>query len=366
MWNKMVLSWVCCGIVIALAAGCNKTGTEATGDAVKPAAPAVTEKVPATPAAPTVNPAAVLADVDGVKMTVGEADKQIMAMIGPNAGKMAPGQMEALMGRFRQQAAERFVVRTLLTQEADRRKVAVTDRDVDEALTVIKSRLPKDMTIEDILKREEMTVDQLRSNLASEIRIKMLVESEVPTNMVVSDEEVSKFYNEQKESFVQPETVSARHILVKTEATDTDAVKAEKKTRIEGLRKQLVDGADFAKVAKENSDCPSKERGGDLGTFGRGQMVKPFEDAAFNQATNAIGPVVETQFGYHIIQVTEHSAGKTSELAEVKDKLVEHLKQKKQMDLFQAFIEKLKGKAKITLSELAKPSREMPMMPMEQ
>jgi parvulin-like peptidyl-prolyl isomerase len=95
-------------------------------------------------------------------------------------------------------------------------------------------------------------------------------------------------------------------------------------------------------------------------------MVKPFEDAAFGQATNAIGPVVETQFGYHIIQVSEHSAGKTSELAEVKEKLVEHLKQKKQMDLFQTFVEKLKGKAKITLSELAKPSREMPMMPMEQ
>lgn len=366
MWNKMasLLAWG--GVVIALGAGCNKTGTEGTGDAVKPASPVVTAKAPAAPVAPTVNPSAVLAEVDGAQMTVGEADKQIMAMIGPNAAKMAPGQMDALMGRFRQQAAERFVVRTLLSQEADRRKVAVTGADVDEALAVIKSRLPKDMTIEDILKREDMTVDQLRSNLTSEIRIKMLVESEIPTNMVVSDEEVSKFYNEQKESFVQPETVSARHILVKTEATDTDAVKAEKKAKIEGLRKQLVEGADFAKVAKENSDCPSKERGGDLGTFGRGQMVKPFEDAAFSQATNAVGPVVETQFGYHIIQVTEHAEGKTSELAEVKEKLVEHLKQKKQMDLFQALVEKLKGKAKITLSDLAKPSKDMPMMPMEQ
>ncbi len=358
---------VCGGMVIAMGAGCNKTGTE--GGEAKPAAPGVTAKapaVPAVPAAPTVNPAATLVEVDGVKMTVGEADKQIMAMIGQNAAKMAPGQMESLMGRFRQQAADRFVVRTLLTQEADRRNVVVTPAEIDAALSMIKSRLPKDMTIEDILKREELTIDQLRSNLTGEIRIKLLVETEVPTNMVVSDEDVSKFYNEQKESFVQPETVSARHILVKTEATDTDAVKAEKKAKIEGLRKQLVEGADFAKLAKESSDCPSKERGGELGSFGRGQMVKPFEDAAFGQATNAIGPVVETQFGYHIIQVSEHSAGKTSELAEVKEKLVEHLKQKKQMDLFQTFVEKLKGKAKITLSELAKPSREMPMMPMEQ
>jgi peptidyl-prolyl cis-trans isomerase C len=359
MLKKIVSVMVCGGIAAVLTAGCNKSEKEGAKASVKPVAPVAGAKSGA-PAA--VDPSAVLVDVGGTKLTVGEADQQIMAMMGPQASKMEPAQMESLMGRFRPQAAERFVVRTVLNKEADKRKITVTPKDIDDALEMIKARLPKEMTMETVLKRENMTLDQLRSNLTGEIRIKLLVESEIPTNMVVSDEDVAKFYNEQKESFTQPETVSARHILVKMEASDTDAVKAEKKAKIEGLRKQLVEGADFAKVAKENSDCPSKERGGDLGSFPRGQMVKAFEDAAFSQATNAIGPVVETQFGYHIIQVAEHSTGKTRDLAEVKDRLVDHLKQKKQMELFQAYIEKLKSQTTITFSDLAKAAPEMPMM----
>ena len=368
MWKKVMTAVVCGGVAVACGMGCNKSDSEgAKKPASKTPAPAVTV-TPSTPAskvpsAPAVDPSSTLVDVGGTKLTVGEADKQIKAMIGANADKMNPSQMDALMGRFRSQAAERFVIRTLLTQEVAKRKVQITDKDVDESLAMIKTRLPADMTMDDVLKREGMTMVQLRSNLTEEIRIKTLVESEIPTNAPVADADVAKFYEDQKASFVQPEQVEARHILVKFDATDTDKVKAEKKAKIEKLHKQLVDGADFAKLAKENSDCPSKERGGDLGSFPRGQMVKAFEDAAFSQATNAIGPVIETQFGYHIIQVTGHETGKTNTLAEVKDKLTAHLRQKKQMEMFETFIAKLKTQTKVTYSDLAK--QQAPEMPMQ-
>jgi parvulin-like peptidyl-prolyl isomerase len=100
-------------------------------------------------------------------------------------------------------------------------------------------------------------------------------------------------------------TVRARHILVAAKPKAGHAERAEKQRLAEKIRKQLADGADFAEMAKMHSDCPSKQRGGDLGTFKKGQMVKPFEHAAFTQKVDAIGPVVETQFGYHIVQVTE-------------------------------------------------------------
>lgn len=359
MFQKLMLALLCGSV--AMSFGCSKTDKSESKEAPKAVSEAPEADVKA-PAAPAVDPKSSLVEVGNDKFTVGEADKQIMAMLGPQAAQLQPGQMEALMGRFRRQAAERFIVRSLLSQEADKRNIKATDKDIDDTIEMIKTRLPKEMTLEDVLQRENLTLPLLRSNLASEVRIKILVESEIPTNMVVSDEEISKFYTEQQERFVQPETVSARHILVKTEEGDDDKVKAEKKAKIEGLRKQLVEGADFAKLAEENSDCPSKEKGGDLGEFPRGQMVKAFEDAAFSQATNAIGPVVETQFGYHIIQVTGHEAGKTTPLAEVKDKLAEHLKQQKQMELFEAFIAKIKKDVKITYSDLAKPAPEMPMM----
>jgi peptidyl-prolyl cis-trans isomerase C len=324
---------------------------------VKPPAPAVVQPVPAAPA---LDPATVLVDVAGSKLTAGEADKQIMAMMGAQAAQLGADRMASLMGRFRQQAVERFVIRTVLSSEAEKRQIQVSDGDIAQAMETIKGRLPEGVTLDEALKRENLTTEGLRSNLVSELRIKKLVESEVPTNNAPTDEDVAKFYESQKEQFKTPESVEARHILVKMESTDDEKVKAEKKAKADGLRKQLVDGADFAKLAKENSDCPSKDRGGDLGSFQRGQMVKAFEDAAFSQETNAIGPVVETMFGYHIIQVKERKAAGASSLADVKDRLVEHLKQRKQMELFDAFLAKIKENVKIAYADGFAPAPKNP------
>jgi peptidyl-prolyl cis-trans isomerase C len=363
MLKKMMMAVICSGVVVSLGAGCNKSekAEPKAADVPKAEKSLTGDK----PAAPALDPALVLVDVGGAKLTVAEADRQVMAMLGSKADQIPPGQMEALMGRFRQQAVQGFVVRTLLSQEADKRKFAVTDKELDAELALIKTRLPEGKGLEDILKSENMTMEQLRTDLTAKLRIDMLLKAEVPTNSVVSDEEVAKFYNEQKERFVQPEMVDARHILIKAEATEEAKAKAEKKAKIEDLRKQLVEGGDFAKVALANSDCPSKERGGDLGAFPRGQMVKEFEEAAFSQATNAIGPVVETQFGFHIIQVISHQAAKTNSLEEVKPKLTEHLKQKQQMEVFEKLIERLKKETKIVQSDVLKQAPEMPMMDMQ-
>jgi peptidyl-prolyl cis-trans isomerase C len=112
----------------------------------------------------------------------------------------------------------------------------------------------------------------------------------------------------------------------------------------------LLAGANFAEVAKRNSDCPSKETGGDLGVFTRGEMVKEFENAAFSQDVNAIGPVVETEYGYHIIQVLERHAPKALDLDErMKGNISAFLVQQKQQETFDAILKKLRAKAKITV-----------------
>jgi hypothetical protein len=100
-------------------------------------------------------------------------------------------------------------------------------------------------------------------------------------------------------------TVHVRHILVAISPRDSATMKDTKRERAETIRKELLAGKDFAAVATSVSDCPSKAAGGDLGVFPRGKMVKEFEDAAFSQEVGKIGPVVITQFGFHIIQVLE-------------------------------------------------------------
>lgn len=112
-----------------------------------------------------------------------------------------------------------------------------------------------------------------------------------------------------------PQRAHARHILVAVAETDSPKAKKTKLLKAEDIRHQLLSGADFSETARKFSDCPSKARGGDLGVFAKGVMVKPFEDAAFTQNVGEIGPVVETVFGYHIIQVLDDKGQAAPQLA---------------------------------------------------
>jgi parvulin-like peptidyl-prolyl isomerase len=102
-------------------------------------------------------------------------------------------------------------------------------------------------------------------------------------------------------------TVRASHILLMYKGSARSSAtrsKVEAEQQIRDLQGQLQGGADFAALAKAHSDCPSKSKGGDLGQFGRGQMVKPFEDATFAMQIGQVSDVVETDFGYHLIKRT--------------------------------------------------------------
>ena len=178
----------------------------------------------------------------------------------------------------------------------------------------MKTQLPAGMTMDELLKKNKIDPAKMREEIGMNIRINKLVMQELGGKVKITDKEISDFYKKNQDKFKKPESVHARHLLVAKVPGDTDKIKAEKKAKAEELRKQLVAGADFADLAKKNSDCPSKQNGGDLGTFARGQMVKPFEDAAFSQEKNAIGPVVETDFGFHIIQVLEHQSPQIAKL----------------------------------------------------
>ncbi|MCX7982099.1 MAG: peptidyl-prolyl cis-trans isomerase [Syntrophales bacterium] len=184
------------------------------------------------------------------------------------------------------------------------------------------------------------------------IRIKKLLDQETSGQAKPSEKEVKEFYDKNRDKFKIPESVHVRHILVASGKEDTDAMKAEKKEKIEQIRKALLGGADFGQLAKEKSDCPSRERGGDLGVFIKGQMTKKFEEAAFKQKKGEIGPIVETEFGWHIIQVLEHTPERTQELTgEVKASISDYLEKQKKYAALHALLRKLKEKATIAIAE---------------
>ena len=296
----------------------------------------------------------VLVTVNGKKLTSAEVDAELNAQINAFKQQVPPEQMEKVAAqinqmkdKMREQKVNEFVEKTVLTQEADKKKITVTDNETNAIIKNYESQLPQGTSLESVLAMQGMSLQKMRDEITFRLRAQKLIEASVKEQAPPTDQEISEYYTKNKQNFDEPESVHARHILVKTDPSDNETAKKAKKAKIETIRKQLMSGADFAKVAQEKSDCPSKSKGGDLGTFSKGRMVKEFEDAAFSQKANEIGPVVDTKFGHHIIQVLEHNPAKSKSLDEVKDQISGTLQQQAQGKAIKEYIDGLKKQAKI-------------------
>jgi peptidyl-prolyl cis-trans isomerase D len=142
-----------------------------------------------------------------------------------------------------------------------------------------------------------------------------------------SEKDIQNYYNLHRDSLLtHPEEVRARHILIAVAPDATPAQKAAAKAKAEELVKQIKAGANFAKLAKQFSDDPgTKNSGGDLGYFRQNEMVKPFADAAFRMKPGELG-VIQTQFGYHVIQVEDHKLAHVDTLAEARPQIIAALR----------------------------------------
>lgn len=154
----------------------------------------------------------------------------------------------------------------------------------------------------------------------------------------VKDEDIKKFYEENKDAFKQAESADASHILV------------EEEDKAREIYEKIKNGGDFEELAKEYSTCPSKEKGGNLGTFTKGQMVKEFEDAVFENEVGTITEPVKTQFGYHIIKINQKNDARELSFDEVKDRIVEQVRRQKEQEIYNKKITELKDKYKVKMN----------------
>jgi peptidyl-prolyl cis-trans isomerase D len=165
-------------------------------------------------------------------------------------------------------------------------------------------------------------------------QVVVLDQEKVGATINLTDDQLRAAYSNALDNFRMPERVRARHILLKTEGK-SDAEKKALKAKAEDLLKQIKNGADFAELAKKNSDDGSKDQGGDLGFFVRNQMVPEFDSVAFSLKPKELSEVVTSQFGYHIIQVTEKEPAKLKPFEEVKDELAKEVRSQSVADKMQ-------------------------------
>ena len=233
-------------------------------------------------------------------------------------------------------AIKELIVKKMLLDEIVKRNITVSLEEIEKQKAKLVEEVGGEENLKEVLAKNNVDETELQSLLENEIQMTKLIASLAPVN--VSDAEVKKYYNENKASkFTYPDSVKASHILIKEKA------KAE-----EVLKKAKAEKADFAALAKQYSEDPgSAEKGGDLGFFTKEQMVEPFSKAAFSMKPDTVSDLVQTEFGYHIIKVTDRKKAGVTPFAEVKNTLKKFLEDEKKVEVLQKFIEAKKTQTKI-------------------
>lgn len=272
------------------------------------------------------NPNTVVAKVNGQSVTNADLDREIGMMLQRNSNTpLPPDAVDQMRPTLQAQALEQIVLKCQLEAYAESSGVVIPDGSIDSEIASLKTRFPNEQGFEQALSSQGLTVGQLRLQMKKEMTLAKGVEHYLKGVPVPTDEAMQAYYQENLANYGSGESVSACHILIGFTPEDSEADKATKRSKAQELRKQLTDGSDFAALAKEHSTCPSGQRGGDLGAFPRGKMVPAFEEAAFALTPGEISEVVETQFGYHLIRVTEHKQGTTFPFEEVKNQVEKNM-----------------------------------------
>ena len=287
-----------------------------------------------------------LVKVNGTAITQLEVDRAVKVMLAQSQVKQ-PLPPET-MKQAETAAIEQLTAAEILYQEAAKLAIPDLDKQITEKVAQNRAKFKSETEFLDALKGIDMTPQDMQEFTRKDIVINNFIEKKFAANAAATEAESRKFYDENLDQyFKQPETVRASHILISADEKATPEERKKAKEKAEALLKRLKAGEDFAALAKAESVCPSSTQGGDLGTFGRGQMVGPFEDSVFALKPGEVSGLVETQFGYHIIKLVEKQEQKTEKFEDVKDKIANFLKGQKVQQELSSFMDELKKSAKI-------------------
>jgi len=308
------------------------------------------EEAPAEPGTPIRidSSSRYVATVNGVGILLSDFEDAVLRIVQSyaGAGQTIP---DSQMGELRSQILDQLIAQELLLQEAVNAGVTVSTDDVETQLQAYRNQVATEDQWQQILEANDTTEDGLRDQIRRSAILQQMISSALVDLEPVTEDEIQSFYDDNPEYFETGETVTARHILISTDGLDTDEEIEDARARAEAIRAELLDGADFAMLAIEQSEGPSAAQGGDLGTFGRGQMVAPFEEAAFALEVGEISEVVQTQYGFHVIQVTDKSDSGSIPLDQVSSQIEQVLNQQKQEEILNVYVDALRADADISI-----------------
>ena len=312
--------------------------------------------------------------VNGQNITQGQFDESfnksaqggMMAQLGIN---VKDGKNNFLYYLIKDKVVNELIVKALINQEIEKRGIEVSNEDVENAVKEIIDKVGSKEQLNQILKQNGISTSQFKKDLAEEVKMKKLAKELTDSN--ISDADAKKYYNDNIKQFKYPEKVRASHILISVNPQEieevitsdkenaglskeeikkkVDAEIANKQAKAEKILAEVKkDQTQFAKIAKENSeDTTTAVNGGDLGFFAAQEMVPEFSKAAFSMKPNTVSGLVKSQFGYHIIMVTDRMEAGQQPFEKVKNDIKTFLETQKQLEAIDKLVESLKKNATI-------------------
>ena len=335
-------------------------------DAKKNPAPAAAEKAavkPAAPKAPAItDPVAVVEGAEIKKADLEEAFTTVVRSQGmppEQAGAMPEGQKMQIYRKI----LDDMIIDKLISKRSA--AVKVEDAEVTAMIDKIKKNLGSDEEMEKQLKASGQTLEKVKGNILNQLRAQHWVDDQVKGKDAVTDADAETFYKANPDQFKQPEKVRASHILVTVTPDAKPEVVVEKEKAAQGILARVKKGEDFAALAKELSEDPSaKQNSGDLDFFTKDQMVKEFSEAAFGMKKDDVSKEpVRSQFGYHIIKVTDRKEAETIELEKAKPQLLSFLQRQKKQEAVETLVRGIREKAEVKVNLPEAPAPELPGLP---
>ena len=289
----------------------------------------------------------VVARVNGTEIRRKDLDiaEQALVMQTARQNRSLPPSQTATLD---QNVLEQLIGRELLLEEGNKHIPADLEKKVQEQVDQIKAQLGGEEEFKAKLAESGLTAERYTRNVRESLIARAAIQAVVDKEVKIAPEEVKAFYDKNPDQFKRPELVRASHILIQCAPDASDEVKKEKLVQIEAARSLVKGGEKFADVARKVSEDPGTARtGGDLGFFARGRMVPEFDTAACSLKTSEISPVITTQYGYHILVVTDRKPAGTLPFDEVKADLTEFLKQQKGAEATRNHVAELRRAAKV-------------------
>lgn len=257
-------------------------------------------------------------------------------------------QETTLIKDFTLRLVDSIIQEELLSQEAKKQSLTIDESELKNNVDQWKNSIKKDTTAKEYYEKNGITEEVVTDVFKEQMNISAL-EANYAKNNPVTQEEIDKYYNEHKSEYTNAQ-VKASHIIIKTQNDDGTEMSQDKvdsaKKQIDEIYAKIKAGEDFAKLAKQYSQDASKDAGGDLGFFSKGQMVKEFEEVAFSMKVGEVSEPFKTKYGYHVVKLTDKKED-TTDPKQVKEFLKGTLQQEK----FTKYVEELKKAAKITKDE---------------